>query len=105
MLFGAENAAERDGIVVEKFVNLRCNLGHSFFSRFQCRAYVNHANARPIAEQMCLLHVFSSQIKHQKRKLYCRLLHQITHFASDWFSMHAPKGRDHGVCTTTLMED
>ena len=30
MLFAMENAAVRDAIVVEKFVSLCCNLGHSF---------------------------------------------------------------------------
>ena len=30
--FAAENAAVRDGIIVEKFVSLCCNVGHSFFS-------------------------------------------------------------------------
>ena len=66
MVFAAENAAVHGGIEVEKFVSLHCNLGHSFYSCFQCR---NHAN-RPITEQMlCLLHVLFSRIKHQKRKL------------------------------------
>ena len=48
LVFAAENAAVHDGIVVEKFVSLCCNLGHSLFSSFQCR---NHTN-RPITEQM-----------------------------------------------------
>ena len=31
VVMAAESAAVCDGIVVEKFVSLRCNLGHSFF--------------------------------------------------------------------------
>ena len=38
VVVATENAAVRDGIVVEKFGSLRILV----FSRFQCRAYVNH---------------------------------------------------------------
>ena len=30
-MFAAKNATVHDGIVVEKFVSLHCNLGHCFF--------------------------------------------------------------------------
>ena len=75
VVFAAENAAVHDGIACTAILGM-----HSFFSRFQWRAYVNHAN-RPITEQMLhLLRVLSSRIKHQKRKLYCRPQHKRTNF-------------------------
>ena len=56
-----------------------------------------------------VLNVLSARIKHQKRKLYRRPRHKQTHFACNWFSMPASKGRDQAdharACATTLTED